>query len=109
MEFFNGLEPAGKVIEALLGSNEHPDYPAHRRRWKRRLLISGVKGLIAESRERDARRGRTEAVTIQFHDFEENVERMQYGTFRTTVSSSALGLSKPDAKQPFADGASNRA
>jgi Uncharacterised protein family (UPF0236) len=82
VDFFHALEHAGEVIEALLGSRTHSEYASRRRRWKRRLLRNGVKALIAESLAEATERGSDQLVKAKLHYFEENVDRMQYGTFR---------------------------
>jgi len=38
VDFYHALEHAGKVLAALLGSREHPDYKTRLSRWARRLL-----------------------------------------------------------------------
>ena len=50
VDFYHGAEHAGKVVEALLGSKEHPEYKTQRSRWVRRLLRNGVENLIQETR-----------------------------------------------------------
>jgi hypothetical protein len=82
VDFYHALEHAGKVLAALLGSKEHPDYKKRLGRWARRLLQNGVKQLIAQSRQECAGTGRTEAVAKELGYFVNNVPRMQYGTFR---------------------------
>ncbi len=82
VDFYHGVEHASKVIEALLGSRDHPEYKPRYRRWKRRLLRNGVKSLIAETQAEANQLGRTEIVDKALHYFTENVDRMQYRTFR---------------------------
>jgi hypothetical protein len=82
VDFFHGLDHAGEVLEALLGSKEHPEYKARRGRWARRLLRNGVRNLIAETRREAATRGCAEAVAKELGYFVRNEARMQYGTFR---------------------------
>ena len=82
VDFYHGLDHAGDVLEALLGSKEHPDYKARQHRWAKRLLRNGVKGLIAETRAEAAVVGRSAAVEEELGYFGRNVDRMQYGTFR---------------------------
>lgn len=38
VDFYHALEHAGHVLEALLGSKEHPEYASRLSRWARRLL-----------------------------------------------------------------------
>jgi hypothetical protein len=82
VDFFHGLEHAGKVLQALLGSKEHPEYEPRRHRWAQRLLEDEVEKLIAETRQEAAKLGRAEAVEEELGYFRRNVARMQYGTFR---------------------------
>lgn len=82
VDFYHGAEHAGKVVEAILGSKQHPEYESRRRRWVKRLLGNGVENLIEETRQECAGQPRAEAVEEQLHYFEHNVERMQYRTFR---------------------------
>ena len=49
VDFYHALEHAGKVVVALLGSKEHPEYKPRRRRWAKRLLNDKVEQLIAGS------------------------------------------------------------
>ena len=82
VDFYHALEHAGDVLEALLGSKEHPAYKARLRRWAKRLLRNGVSGLIRESRQEACQSRRRVAVEEALRYFVNNVPRMQYGTFR---------------------------
>jgi len=82
VDFFHALEHAGKVLVALLGSKEHPDYKTRLRHWAKQLLKDQVKKLIAQARQECAGRSSAEAVEKELGYFVNNVERMQYGTFR---------------------------
>jgi hypothetical protein len=82
VDFYHGAEHAGDVVEALLGSKEHPEYKARRRRWVRRLLGNGVKNLIEETRQECAGKPQAQQVYEQLGYFVHNIERMQYRTFR---------------------------
>jgi hypothetical protein len=82
VDFYHGAEHAGKVVEALLGGKEHPQYKARRSRWVRRLLGNGVENLIKETRQECAGRANAEAVEEELGYFANNVERMKYRTFR---------------------------
>jgi hypothetical protein len=82
VDFWHAAEHAGKVVEAVLGSKEHPEYPAQRSRWVRRLLGNGVENLIAESRQACAGKANEQEVEEQLHYFVHNVPRMKYRTFR---------------------------
>lgn len=84
VDFYHALEHAGQVLVALLGSKEHPDYKKRRGRWARLLLRDGVEKLIAQARrECKNQPQQSEAVEKELHYFVENVQRMQYGTFRS--------------------------
>jgi hypothetical protein len=82
VDFYHGAEHAGQVVQALLGSKEHPEYKSRRRRWVRRLLGNGVKNLIKETRQECAGKPQAQAVEDELGYFMHNVERMQYRTFR---------------------------
>jgi hypothetical protein len=82
VDFYHGAEHAGQVVEALLGSKEHPQYQAQRSRWVRRLLRNGVENLIQETRQQCAGQPQARAVEDELGYFVRNVERMKYGTFR---------------------------
>lgn len=82
VDFYHALEHAGKVLVALLGSKEHPDYKTRLGRWARRLLNDKVEQLIAQTRKECAGKAQTEAVEKELGYFVNNVARMQYGTFR---------------------------
>ena len=82
VDFYHGADHAGEVVEALLGSKEHPEYKARRSRWVRRLLGNGVKNLIEETRQECAGKPQAQEVYEELGYFVHNVERMQYRTFR---------------------------
>ena len=54
VDFYHALEHAGEVLQALLGSKEHPDYERQRSRWARQLLGDKVEKLIKEATEQCA-------------------------------------------------------
>ncbi len=82
VDFYHALEHAGKVLVALLGSKEHPDYKRRLRQWAKQLLKDQVEKLIAQAREECAGKAQAKAVDKELGYFVNNVERMQYGTFR---------------------------
>jgi hypothetical protein len=82
VDFYHAVEHGGKVLVALLGSKEHPDYKTRHHRWAKRLLRNGVEKLIQETRAEAIPRGRSEVVEEELGYFVNNVERMQYGSFR---------------------------
>lgn len=82
VDFYHGAEHAGQVVEALLGSKEHPEYKARRSRWVRRLLGNGVKNLVEETRQECAGNPRAQKVYEELGYFVHNIDRMQYRTFR---------------------------
>jgi len=82
VDFYHALEHAGQVLEALLGSKEHPDYKVRLGRWARQLLADKVKKLIAQTRQESLGKSQAEAVEKELGYFVNNVGRMQYGTFR---------------------------
>ena len=82
VDFYHALEHAGKVLLALLGSKEHPQYKTRLRRWAKRLLNDKVEQLIAQIRDECAGTPQAEAVEKEMGYFINNIARMQYGTFR---------------------------
>jgi hypothetical protein len=69
-------------LAALLGSKEHPEYKPRLGRWAKWLLKDKVEQLIAQTRQECAGKAQAPAVEKQLGYFINNVERMQYGTFR---------------------------
>ena len=82
VDFYHAMEHAGKVLVVLLGNKDHPDYKRRRGHWARRLLKNGVQNLIAEARQECAGDSRSEALEKELTYFVNNIQRMQYGTFR---------------------------
>jgi hypothetical protein len=82
VDFYHALEHAGQVLLALLGSKEHPDYKTRLGRRAKRLLKNQVEKLIAETCQECAHTSQAAAVEKALGYFVNNVERMQYGTFR---------------------------
>ena len=82
VDFYHALEHAGKVLLALLGNKEHPDYKRRLAQWAKRLLKNQVQKLIAETRKECAAKTQADAVEKELGYFISNIERMQYGTFR---------------------------
>ena len=79
---YHALEHAGKVLAALLGSKEHPDYKTRLRRWAKQLLKDKVEQLIAQARQECGGKPNAQAVEEELTYFKNNIPRMQYGTFR---------------------------
>ncbi len=82
VDFYHAVEHAGRVVKALLGSKEHPEYEPRRSRWVRRLLGNGIENLIHETRQECAGKPQAQTVEEELGYFVRNVERMQYRTFR---------------------------
>ena len=82
VDFYHGADHAGQVVEALLGSKDHPEYKTRRRRWVRRLLGNGVENLIKETRQECAGQPQAQSVEEQLGYFVHNIKRMKYRTFR---------------------------
>ena len=70
------------MLAALLGSKDHADYQARLHRWAKQLLQDKVEKLIAQARQECHRKANAQAVEETLGYFVNNVERMQYGTFR---------------------------
>jgi hypothetical protein len=81
VDFFHAMEHAGTVLEALIGK-DHPDYKARLRQWAKRLLRDGVRRLIDQCRRESCQQPQQTQVDAALSYFENNVARMQYGTFR---------------------------
>ena len=82
VDFYHGADHAGQVVEALLGSKDHPEYKSRRSRWVRRLLGNGVENLIKETRQECAGKPQAQSVEEQLGYFVHNIKRMKYRTFR---------------------------
>lgn len=82
VDFYHALEHAGRVLVALLGSKEHPEYEKRRERWARDLLRDRVETLLTRTRREAAGTRRAKAVEKELDYFVNNVTRMQYGTYR---------------------------
>lgn len=82
VDFYHAMEHGARVLEALLGSKAHPDFKVRSRKWAKRLLRNGVEKLIAEVRQECAGKTCQAAVEQELSYFVNNVDRMQYGTFR---------------------------
>jgi len=83
VDFYHALEHAGQVLVALLGGKEYPDYQRKRGRWAKQSLKDQVDKLIAQTRKECADKACAQAVEKELAYFLNNVERMQYGTFRS--------------------------
>jgi hypothetical protein len=82
VDFYHAMEHAGKVLVALLGSKEHPNYKIRLGRWAKRLLNDKIERLIVQTRKECAGKAQAEAVEKELGYFVSNIARMQYGTFR---------------------------
>ena len=81
VDFFHAMEHATEVVEAILGKG-HPECKKRQRNWAKRLLKNGVQGLIDQSRKECHGKPQAKAVEEKLGYFINNVNRMQYGTFR---------------------------
>ena len=82
VDFYHALEHAGRILVALLGSKEHPDYQKRLRKWAKLLLKNGVEKLIAQARAESMGKSCAAQIEEELNYFTSNVGRMQYGTFR---------------------------
>jgi hypothetical protein len=82
VDFYHALEHAGKVLESLLGSKNHPHYKERLAFWKEELLKDRVKHLIEQAQAQCAGKVNASAVEKELGYFKNNMDRMQYGTFR---------------------------
>jgi len=84
VDFYHAMVHAGEVLLALHGP-QPADNPEHKKRlryWAKQLLKDRVKNLIASTRAVTAGTVTQSAVDKALGYFENNVDRMQYGTFR---------------------------
>lgn len=82
VDYYHALEHAGEVLEALLGSKDHPDYRTGHRSWAKGLLKDKVQKLITQTRQECRGKSNAPVVEEKLAYFINNVERMQYGSFR---------------------------
>jgi hypothetical protein len=82
VDFYHALEHASKVLLTLLGSKEHPHYKRRLTHWAKRLLQDKVQQLIAHTRAECAGKAQATAVEKELRYFVNNIDRMQYGSFR---------------------------
>lgn len=82
VDFYHALDHAGEVLEAVLGSKEHPDYRRRQRQWAKCLLKDGVQKMIAQTRKEAKAKRRAKRAEKALGYFINNIARMQYGTFR---------------------------
>ena len=82
VDFYHALEHVGKVLAALLGSKEHPEYKTRLGQWAKGLLDDQVAQLIAQARQECLGKTNAQAVAAELTYFVNNTARMQYGTFR---------------------------
>ena len=98
VDFYHALEHAGRVLVALLGNKEHPEYKPRLGRWAKRLLNDKVQQLIAQTRQECAGKLQAQTVEKELHYFVNNVERMQYGTFPAKGFFIGSGVSEAGCK-----------
>jgi hypothetical protein len=82
VDYYHALEHAGKVLAALLGSPDHPDYKTRLHGWAKQLLKDKVQKLIAQTRQECAGKPNAVAVEETLGYFVNNVGRMKYGSYR---------------------------
>ncbi len=82
VDFYHALEHASRVLLALFGSKEHPHYKSRLTHWAKRLLKDKVQQLIDQTRAECAGKPQATAVEKELGYFVNNIDRMQYGSFR---------------------------
>lgn len=82
VDFYHAMEHAGRVLLALWGSKDHREYKRGFTRWAKRLLQDKVYQLIVQTRTQCANKPEAKAVEKELGYFVNNIDRMQYGTFR---------------------------
>lgn len=81
VDFYHAMEHLDDLLEALWGK-EHAAFKKQYGRWTKMLLSDQVEKIIAQAQEWSAGQSCAEAVKKALNYFVNNVERMQYGTFR---------------------------
>lgn len=84
VDFYHAMVHAAEVLLAMHGPQpaDHPEHKKRLRHWAKQLLKNRVQQLIATTRATAAATPAQSAVEKALGYFENNVERMQYGTFR---------------------------
>ncbi len=82
VDFFHAMEHVQILIEALWGTSDAVWKKRRRHYWKKLLSEDKVKLIIKQSRKEAAVQGKVEEVETALGYFLNNIERMQYGTFR---------------------------
>lgn len=82
VDFFHALEHLHALIEILLGGADPKAIERRRRHWKKLLARDGVERIIKRARQEAVPIGKVAEVEKALGYFVNNVERMQYGTFR---------------------------
>lgn len=84
VDFYHTMVHAGEVLVALHGpqSADNPDHKKRLTHWAKQLLKDRVEKLIASARATAAGTPAEAAVDKALGYFENNIDRMQYGTFR---------------------------
>jgi hypothetical protein len=79
--FYHAFEHLKTLLESLWGK-DHPHIKKQRHRWAKLLLKNGVRKIIQQARLWSRDKTTREGVNKALGDFERNIPRMQYGTFR---------------------------
>src|SRR5258708_19848090 len=75
VDFYHAMEHARKVLTALLGSKEHPDFKKRLGRWARQLLRDNIQHLIDAARKECAGTARPAPSEKELGYFVRNVPR----------------------------------
>lgn len=81
VDFYHAMEQAAQVVGASVGK-EHPEYKTRLSRWSRGLLQDEVATLVAQARQDCLGQAHAAAVEKELGYFENNRNRMQYGSYR---------------------------
>ena len=83
VDFFHAMEHVQILIEALWGKSDEAWKKSRRNYWKKLLSQDKVKLIIKQARKEAKVQGKIEEVETALGYFQNNIDRMQYGTFRS--------------------------
>jgi len=82
VDFYHALEHLQTLIEILWGSKDPAWIKRRRHYWKKLLRHNGVERIIKQARKEAVGQGKVQEVETALGYFLNNIQRMQYGTFR---------------------------
>lgn len=82
VDYFHATSHLATLVSALLGNQDQAAIKRRFRRWKQLLYLGGVDRIILQARKEALKSGNIAEVEAELGYFVNNVERMQYGSFR---------------------------